>query len=248
MNISAPLTHRKSRPLALEVKDAIAGQIADGRLTRGDKLPTEAQLMQEHAVSRTVIREALSHLQASGFVETRHGVGTFVLDSSPQGPAEAPPAAYITNINDAMDMLELRISLESEAAYLAALRRTEADLENLRTTLADFENQARRGEKAVEPDHRFHLGLARATGNHFFEDVFRYIGQGGIPRYRVDTAPFAEEDAVAYIRRINREHYEVLKAIERRDAETARAAMRLHLVASRERLKKIAAHLDAPHR
>lgn len=70
---------RKPRTLALELVDSLGDRIRDGRLALGDKLPTEAAIMAEFNVSRTVVREAISKLQASGLVETRHGIGTFVL-------------------------------------------------------------------------------------------------------------------------------------------------------------------------
>ena len=70
---------RKPRTLALELVESLGDRIRDGRLALGAKLPTEAAIMAEFNVSRTVVREAISKLQASGLVETRHGIGTFVL-------------------------------------------------------------------------------------------------------------------------------------------------------------------------
>ena len=78
MNTETTL-RRKPRTLALELVDSLGDRIRDGRLAVGDKLPTEAAIMAEFDVSRTVVREAISKLQASGLVETRHGIGTFVL-------------------------------------------------------------------------------------------------------------------------------------------------------------------------
>ena len=79
MNTAIAL-RRKPRTLALELVESLGDRIRDGRLALGDKLPTEAAIMAEFEVSRTVVREAISKLQASGLVETRHGIGTFVLD------------------------------------------------------------------------------------------------------------------------------------------------------------------------
>lgn len=74
---------KKHRNLAQGVVAYITDSIRDGRLDPGDKLPTESEIMRILGVSRTVVREAISHMQAAGLVETRHGIGTFVL---------APPA------------------------------------------------------------------------------------------------------------------------------------------------------------
>ena len=78
--IAAPRAPRKRRSLAEELVTVLTEQIRDGQLKRGDKLPTESAIMQAHGVSRTVVREAISRLQAAGQVETRHGIGTFVCD------------------------------------------------------------------------------------------------------------------------------------------------------------------------
>src|SRR5919205_3232629 len=79
----AEVVRRRPRSLAHDVVDALGGRIRDGSLGPGEKLPTEAAIMEEFGVSRTVVREAISRLQAAGLVETRHGVGTFVV-----GPGE----------------------------------------------------------------------------------------------------------------------------------------------------------------
>ena len=79
--------------------------------------------MRQFGVSRTVVREALSRLQASGLVETHHGVGTYALEPSGGDDFRIDPADIATS-RDVMVLLELRICLESEAAGLAAARRS----------------------------------------------------------------------------------------------------------------------------
>jgi hypothetical protein len=82
---------RRSRSLAHELVEGIGAQIQGQALKPGDKLPTESAIMQAYGVSRTVVREALSRLQAGGLVETRHGIGTFVLEPRPgQASASMP--------------------------------------------------------------------------------------------------------------------------------------------------------------
>ena len=70
----------KPRRLAESLVERFAQRMREGTLKRGDKLPTETQIMAAESVSRSVVRDALSRLQAAGLVETQHGVGTFVLD------------------------------------------------------------------------------------------------------------------------------------------------------------------------
>ena len=225
------------RSLAEEVETAITRRISDGPLAGGNKLPTEAQLMREHGVSRTVIREALSRLQAAGLVETRHGVGTFVRETPALAHGVLTPRV-LTTINDIVAMLELRISLETEAAGLAAMRRSDEDLRNMRSALDFFAAQTERGSDAVQADVLFHLHIAKATGNSYFTDFYRYMGRGAIPRDRINTAQFAEKDTATFLARTHHEHMDIYNAIVNQDVETARAAMRMHLANSKERLQQ----------
>jgi DNA-binding FadR family transcriptional regulator len=231
-----PGVRKRSRSLAHELVESIGARIRGRLLKPGEKLPTESEIMQAFGVSRTVVREALSRLQAAQLVETRHGIGTFVLE--PQGGQGfgIEPGDVATAV-DVMAVLELRISLETESAGLAAQRRSEAQLGEMRAALDAFEASAGGKGDAISPDFRFHLAIANATGNRYFADIMGHLGAGVIPRARINSPRIAKEDLPQYLRRVNREHEEIYSAIARRDAESARAAMRIHLTNSRERLR-----------
>jgi GntR family transcriptional regulator, transcriptional repressor for pyruvate dehydrogenase complex len=229
---------RRSRSLAHELVEGIGAQIQGQALRPGDKLPTESAIMQAYGVSRTVVREALSRLQAGGLVETRHGIGTFVLEPR-SGQGFGIDAADIATAVDVMAVLELRISLETESAGLAAQRRSDEQLQEMRAALDAFEANVVGGAgDAVSPDFRFHLAIANATGNRYFADIMSHLGSTLIPRTRINSPRVAQEDLQQYLRRVNREHEEIYQAIARRDPESARAAMRIHLTNSRERLRR----------
>ncbi len=231
------LPRKRSRSLAQEVMTDLTEKIRSGLYKPGDKLPTEPEVMAEQGVSRTVVREAMSRLQAAGFVETRHGIGTFVLEPS-AAAMPSPDMSTVVTIRDVMAMLELRISLETEAAGLAALRRTDEHLELMQRAVDAFEENISKGESSVEADFQFHLQIALATGNKYFEDFYRHLGTTTIPRTRLDTTQFSPEPAQNYLFRTNREHQYILDAILRKDPEMARASMRMHLSNSSERLRR----------
>jgi DNA-binding FadR family transcriptional regulator len=191
----------------------------------------------EYGVSRTVVREAISRLQAAGLVETRQGVGTFVLARAPQGPFRVDPAELAT-IEDVIAVLELRIAIEAEAAALAAGRRTDEQLAAMRQALDAFARSIDAPDDAVNPDFQFHLQVALASGNRHFADLMNHLGTLIIPRTRLNTARFAHEGRAEYLRRVGREHEDIYAAIARRDGDSARAAMRTHLSNSRERLRR----------
>ena len=231
---------RRSRSLALEVVDSLGDRIREGRLVAGDKLPTESALMGEFGVSRTVVREAISKLQASGLVETRHGIGTFVVGVGEGAAFHIAPEQFAT-LRDVIAVLELRIGVETEAAALAALRRTDDNLARMRFALDAFAAATNAGLDAVGPDFQFHLEVARATQNEHFSELITTLGQMIIPRSRLDGADALAEERRDYLRRVNGEHESIFDAIAGQDAEAARAAMRTHLANSRERRRRAAA-------
>jgi len=226
---------QRARGLANGLVEDLGEKIRNQELRPGDKLPTETVVMQAYGVSRTVVREALSKLQAAGLVETRHGVGTFVLPPRSVGMFRLDPVDAAASV-DVLAVLELRISLETESAGLAALRRTPDDLAVMRGALDDFERNRSASEDTVSPDFRFHLQIARATGNPYFADIMTHLGTTIIPRTRIHAIR-AQDRSGEYLGRVNREHDEIYAAIARGDPESARAAMRIHLTNSRERLR-----------
>ncbi len=120
---------RRPRSLAQEVLDSLTEQIRSGALAPGVKLPSEFELTQTQGVSRTVIREAILRLQASGLVETRQGIGTFVLENVER--AVELESTRLQAGRDVFAILELRTCIETEAAGLAAQRADARDLENI---------------------------------------------------------------------------------------------------------------------
>ncbi|RTZ41481.1 FadR family transcriptional regulator [Candidimonas sp. SYP-B2681] len=228
----------RSRNLTQNVVAALSERIRRGEYHAGEKLPTESKFMESFGVSRTVIREAMSRLQAAGLVETRHGIGTFLREPKTERQLRIHNESILTML-DVMAILELRISLETEAAGLAALRRTEDHIQRLRGILNEFARhvQNKTGNAAVS-DLAFHLMVATATGNRYFHDILEQLGSAIIPRTRIDSAALAEDDPHNYLSRIHLEHEDIYSAIVRKDPDAARAAMRTHLTNSRERLRQ----------
>ncbi len=234
---SAP--RRRPRTLALELVDSLGDRIRDGRIAPGDKLPTEAAIMEEFGVSRTVVREAISKLQASGLVETRHGIGTFVVGMGDSAAFRIAPE-QIATLHDVIAVLELRIGVETEAAALAAARRTERNLVDMRSALDAFAAALAEGRDAVGPDFQFHLEVARATQNPHYAELMGTLGAMIIPRARLGAGGAVDEAQRSYLLRANAEHENIFDAISNRDSDAARAAMRTHLANSRERRRRAA--------
>ena len=244
MNTTDAAPRRKPQGLAHELVERLGDRIRDGRLAEGAKLPTEAEIVEEFGVSRTVVREAISKLQAAGLVQTRHGIGTFVLGLG-EASSFRVDREQLHTLRDVVALLELRIGIETEAAALAAQRRTPDNLVALRRALLAFADAVEADGQAVGPDFQFHLELARATQNEHFVRLMNSLGANVIPRARLpgeNSATGAERRG--YLRRVHTEHESIVDAIEAQDPEAARAAMRTHLANSRERRRRAAARAE----
>ena len=235
---SAAGSHRP-RNLAANLVDRLSERIRDGQALPGDQLPTESALVQEFGVSRTVVREALSKLQAAGLVETRHGVGTFV-----SGPASDAAAIRINSPEEAatllemLAVLELRLGLEGEAASLAAVRRSAAELSAMHQAQRELAQAIEQGGDSVSADRRLHQQIAQATRNAHFVSLMDHLAERLIPRTRLATAGATDASRRAYLWRVHAEHDSIVSAIANRDPEAARAAVRTHLSNSRDRLRQ----------
>ena len=230
---------RPGKGLTHELVEALGAQLRSRAIKPGDKLPTESEIMQSFGVSRGVVREALSRMQAAGLVQTQHGVGTFALEVNTEGRFRVQ-APSVPDLADMLDVLELRTSLESDAAGLAATRRGDAHLRDMQAALDDFTRNLSAVGETVAPDFRFHLAISQATGNHHYADLMSQLGPAVIPKTRVSSARLGPAHQERHLQKVNQEHHDIFAAIVRRDPEAARAAMRIHLVNSRERQR--AAH------
>jgi GntR family transcriptional regulator, transcriptional repressor for pyruvate dehydrogenase complex len=228
---------QKRRSLSASLVDVVTQKIRDGVYARGEKMPTEAEIMAEHGVSRTVVREAFSRLTQAGLIVTRHGIGSFVSQTLPNESGFRISTAEVATLVDVIHVLELRLSIETECAALAAIRRNASDLAAMRTALEGFAAHMNANESTVDADFDLHIAIARATHNPHFVALMEHLGTTVIPRARVNSSQLAMEAKHAYLERVHREHSGVVTAIEAQDPDSARAAMRMHLVNSRDRLR-----------
>lgn len=219
--------------LAARVVAGLKDKILAGELPAGHKLPSETELIEEFAVSRTVVREAVTRLRAEGLVETFQGRGSFVL-TVPEPTSFTVESATIRTHRDVLDMIDFRLGIETEAAALAAARVDDAARTGIRAALEAFVAAA--PQDAVEADFAFHRAITAASGNRFYADLLDSLGPMMImlPRTRLGD-PYSLTDA-GHVDRVRREHDNIAAAVLAGDPDVARAAMRVHLGNSRRRL------------
>lgn len=220
------------------IKD-IRSRISNGTLQPGDKLPTEQKLVEEHGVSRTVVREAVAGLRADGLVEARHGVGVFVLPPPQRDDKFRFLEGGTNRASSIVETLELRAAVEVEAAAIAAVRHSPGQDARIRECFKDMEQSSESGKSTVETDFAFHLAIADATNNPQFVEFLEYLGRRTIPRGQINRLDETAEDRTRREQRWHDEHRAIMDAIGNRDPEAARDAMRTHLKGSQERYRKL---------
>jgi GntR family transcriptional repressor for pyruvate dehydrogenase complex len=177
-------------------------------------------------------------LRADGLVVTRRGSGAYVADPA-AGPFRlaAPKAAALA---DVLEVMELRLAVEVEAAALAAERANRRQIAAIHTAWRAIDRSLHQGEGAVAEDFAFHRAIAEATGNRQFPRFLAFLGSHVIPRQSVRLSVDTPAKRRAYLERIQHEHARIVTGIGARDSAEAQRAMREHLTRSLERYRRLA--------
>lgn len=224
----------KSLTLTEQVARQIADDIAHGVYPVGAKLPSGRILAEQYGVSAAVIREVTERLRAQGLIQSRQGSGCVVLArTGAQG--FRVPADIAVSREQLASVYELRMELEGGAAALAAERRNAADLDALAGALADLERHQHHPEHGVEHDIAFHLAIAAATHNPFYQDLLQYLNLQ--LRLAVSTARANSRQLAGMTDAVHHEHVAVFEAIRDRDAARARLMAERHLRQAASRLR-----------
>jgi GntR family transcriptional regulator, transcriptional repressor for pyruvate dehydrogenase complex len=212
-----------------QIVQQIEESILKGDLKPGDQLPAERELAQRFGVSRTAVREAVKALREKGLVEAYSGRGTFITDGTSQAVRQSfDLMVKIGQPEGSTHLAEVRAILEPEIAALAASRAQESDLAVLREAVAVMDRAQRDPDAYIEADLDFHLALAEAAANPLILSLIdSIVGLLREQRIRIFNVAGGPERGQFH-------HKRVLEAMERRDPEKAREAMRAHLEQVRE--------------
>ncbi len=222
----------RDRTLSDRVYEKILALIAGGEIPVGAKLPTEHTLSEELEVSRPVLRQALKQLREDGVIVSRQGSGSFVQRRPEEAALEFAPVGSIADIQRTF---EFRAAIEGEAAYLAADRRSEADLAKMHDQLSELDRCIRDGELGVETDEAFHEAICTASGNQYFS-IARTSMKANILTGLNLTRNLSLTKPHERLELVQQEHYQIFEAIKNKDADAARTAMRLHVENARKRV------------
>lgn len=216
-----------------EVADLLLARVRAGEFQPGDRLPAERVLAQEYQVSRSVIREAVRAMEQLGCVESRVGGGSYVRIPDSSNIADPFSIIFEQDRRFARDFIETRLILEPQIARLAALHRTEAQLNAMTQTLADMETALRLGQRGEAQDALFHKQMAQASGNQALALLISTLSEVMSRSLRITqqmdgVPPQALQD-----------HRRILEAVRAQKGSDAELRMRKHLICTQENLNKL---------
>ncbi|MDD0975310.1 FadR/GntR family transcriptional regulator [Pseudomonas fontis] len=225
--------------LVERVVGAIRAEIDSGRLAAESRLPTEQQLAEQLNVSRSVVREAVAQLKADGVLIARRGLGSYI-SQTPNGTVFRFPSAQGRS-PDLVQMFEVRLWIETQAASIAAQRRDAADLARMRTALKVMQDKRSEFDIAAAADVEFHRAIADASKNDYFVAFHDFL-RGQLAAARKTAWENSAKLLVGGSADAIREHEALYQAIADGDRLAAAACAEAHLRASALRLK-----LDLPN-
>ncbi len=227
--------------LSDQLASALRAQLESGVLQPGDRLPTELALAAQYAVSRTVVREAVSRLRSNGLLVARQGSGVFVAAAGAARPLDFD-SSVLARIDTVLHIVEVRRALESEVAALAAQRASAPQRQAILAALAQADASIASGSASVDEDLAFHQTLADAAGNPQFKRLLRHLEQ--YLRDAMAVTRRNESLKPEFIAEVRQEHQAIADAVLARDADAARAAAARHMHQAARRLQDA----DAPIR
>jgi DNA-binding FadR family transcriptional regulator len=222
-----------SQSLADRITISLREDIAKGRYAAGAQLPPSKDLAESYGVSITVVREAFSRLKADGLIASRQGKGVFVTTDGTARPFRLVKSGGTPRA--LLEVFELRMGIEVQAASLAAERRTGRDLQQMAKYLKVMKPSRASFEEALAADIEFHRAIAVATRNPLIAGFVEFLQphlREAIALARTTSAKKRETEIAAY-----QEHCDIYEAIAAGDKRRASTAVRNVLEGSLRRLR-----------
>lgn len=209
-----------------QVIEEIKDMIINGKLKKGDKLPSERELVEQLNVSRTSLREALRAIQIIGLIDCRQGEGNFIKESFENTLFEPLSIMFMLQESSAREIVDLRRLLEIEMVSYAAERATDEELERIKEiveALAQSEDE----KACVKLDKELHYTISKASGNYLIQNILNSVSQ--LMDWFIEDARLKILIRKENKAKLVKQHENICKALVEHDPEAARQAMREHL-------------------
>lgn len=214
----------------------LSERITTGSYGAEERLPSEHDLARTFGVSRPIIRFALGRLREEGLIYSRRGAGSFVRGQADTGRRRHNVLGFtpIETIADIQRCFEFRLTIEPDAAFHAAQRRSNAELGAMQMAIRGMEDATRRLKHRDDIDFVFHRTIAQASNNHYYLTAFTALDDHVAVGMKLHGLSLL--NSTPRLEHVFREHLAIFHAIRDGEAKLASATMRTHLEGSRDRL------------
>lgn len=217
------LTKTENRKIHDLIISKIQELINYKNLEPGDKLPSERMLAEKFKVSRSNLREAIQKLEFYGLLESKPQSGTFVAKIGQVAMNGMIEDILRLEDPDFRSLVETRILIELKTVRLAATRRTERDLQNMKEALTAYKVKVLNGEEAIQEDLLFHLAIAEASGNSTMNTLMLLITPEIITNFEKHHVCDKNQAFLGI-----QEHIDIYDAIVKKDTQLAKEKMKAH--------------------
>lgn len=217
---------QKKKKIYQTIIDQIKHSIAEGTIQPGDKLPSERALATMFKVSRTSVKEAMTVLESSGIITVRPGVGMYVNTEANYGTLLEFSNVIGDNLYDFMNLIELRQTIEGDAAFYAAKRITKPQKERLESDYENLVALSLEGKIAMKEDYQFHYTIVEAANNPVMLEIIKLVADKILIHLRESRAYSITDDSLNA--QVIEEHKQIFRAIIEGRPGAAKEAMWKH--------------------
>lgn len=221
-----------TKGLAVVVAEEVKKKIIKLNMQPGERLPSESELISSFGMSRSTIREAMNLLKAENIIEVKRGKGTFV--SNQTGMTKDPLGLDFVDQNKLLeDLLEVRLLIEPEIAFLAALRASESEILALEKHINKMKLSTSHSEEYTLLDIEFHSAIAKCSHNNVLHRVVPIICESirkAYPETVYSTGSFE---------RALESHLNIFDAIKAGEVTKARYEVEKHIRQTLDDVKKM---------
>ncbi len=244
-DIFSTINHDSTGTTAEEVVVRLREMIHRGDLKSGDRLPPERDLAKQLGVSRPTLRAGIRSLAAVGVLKSKQGAGTFVVEADASPALDSNPLRLMASLHgfSSAEMFEARLLLEMAITGLAAERATSEHLAALAEELAEMFATLDEPEEYLVHDMRFHQLIAAASGNRIITALMNMVASI-LFDVRSKTAHRAHD-----LKESAEMHRQIFRSIREGNTESARNAMRDHLLlAQKAQAAELAENFSSTYR
>ncbi len=218
-----------------EIVNQIMDGISDGHLNPGDRIDGEAELARQFEVSRNSVREAIKSLELIDVVHTLNGKGTFISDGAKSGIEIMHLIKMMKSDDYTIDLMESRIMIEGDIAYLAAIRATPKDIEELSVIEKETQEWIKKGAYRVENGLKFHMKVADCSKNQIMKRFLSSISNElTAQRAELIMAHKSNEELILELK----EHVSMIKFIKEKKPKETKKVMQMHIMRAMRILKE----------